>query len=59
VKDGQIAALLERDAETNILIQSLQTMLTPLLGRGTAAPPEERVHTYAADEGAGDNAPAA
>lgn len=32
VKDGQIAALLERDRETNILIQSLQTMLTPLLG---------------------------
>ena len=32
VKDGQIASLLERDRETNILIGKLQEMLTPLLG---------------------------
>ena len=34
VKDTQIAALLERDKETNYLVRGLQTMLTPLLGRG-------------------------
>lgn len=34
VKDTQIAALLERDKETNFLIRGLQTMLTPLLGTG-------------------------
>jgi hypothetical protein len=33
IKNGQIAALLERDRETNFLIRGLQTMLTPLLGR--------------------------
>jgi hypothetical protein len=33
VKDGQIASLLERDRETNVLIRGLQQMLTPLLGR--------------------------
>jgi hypothetical protein len=32
VKDGQIASLLERDRETNVLIRGLQEMLTPLLG---------------------------
>lgn len=32
IKNGQIAALLERDRETNFLIRGLQTMLTPLLG---------------------------
>jgi hypothetical protein len=32
VKDTQIASLLERDRETNILIRGLQEMLTPLLG---------------------------
>lgn len=31
-KDGQIAALLERDRETNILVRGLQQMLSPLLG---------------------------
>jgi len=31
-KDVQIAALLERDRETNILVGSLQKMLAPLLG---------------------------
>jgi hypothetical protein len=33
VKDTTIAALLERDRETNHLIAGLQKMLTPLLGR--------------------------
>jgi len=33
-KDTQIAALLERDKETNYLVRGLQTMLAPLLGRG-------------------------
>jgi hypothetical protein len=32
VKDTQIAALLERDHETNSLINGLQRMLAPLLG---------------------------
>ena len=32
VKDTQIAALLERDKETNYLVRGLQTMLAPLLG---------------------------
>ena len=31
-KDEQIAALLERDKETNFLVRGLQQMLTPLLG---------------------------
>ena len=31
-KDEQIAALLERDKETNFLVRGLQHMLTPLLG---------------------------
>jgi hypothetical protein len=34
VTDTQIAALLERDKETNYLVRGLQTMLAPLLGRG-------------------------
>ena len=38
VKDGQIAALLERDRETNLLINGLQRMLGPLL----SAPDGER-----------------
>jgi hypothetical protein len=33
-KDEQIAALLERDRETNFLVQGLQKMLSPLLGTG-------------------------
>lgn len=32
VKNEQIAALLERDRETNVLVGSLQRMLAPLLG---------------------------
>jgi hypothetical protein len=34
VKDTQIEALLERDKETNYIVRGLQTMLSPLLGRG-------------------------
>jgi phosphoribosylformylglycinamidine (FGAM) synthase-like enzyme len=41
VKDGQIASLLERDRETNILIRGLQEMLTPLLGAPRHDPPME------------------
>jgi hypothetical protein len=32
LKDEQIAAMLERDRETNFLVQGLQKMLTPFLG---------------------------
>lgn len=35
IKNEQIAALLERDRETNFLIRGLQTMLAPLLGRAS------------------------
>ena len=44
VKDTQIAALLERDKETNYLVRGLQTMLGPLLGRGSEPhkPPQAR-----------------
>jgi hypothetical protein len=48
VKDTQIAALLERDKETNYLVRGLQTMLAPLLGRGSNAE-----HRHQADEGPG------
>jgi len=43
VKDGQIASLLERDRETNILIRGLQEMLTPLLGAPRREPPSQGV----------------
>lgn len=48
VKDTTIAALLERDRETNILVGQLQKMLTPLLGRPDA-------HGNPQDAQAGDN----
>jgi hypothetical protein len=38
VKDNTIAALLERDRETNVLIAGLQKWLTPLLGRPDQPP---------------------
>jgi hypothetical protein len=45
VKDTQIAALLERDKETNFLIRGLQTMLSPLLGSGERRDsPEQRTN---------------
>jgi hypothetical protein len=40
-KDVQIAALLERDRETNILVGSLQKMLAPLLGSPRSEPRDE------------------
>lgn len=40
-KDQQIASLLERDKETNFLVQGLQKMLSPLLGYGRRSEPEE------------------
>jgi hypothetical protein len=44
VKDTQIAALLERDKETNYLVRGLQQMLAPLLGTGERRepPPDQR-----------------
>ena len=39
IKNEQIAALLERDRETNFLVRGLQTMLTPLLGGTKQSPP--------------------
>lgn len=42
VKDGQIKELTERARETNILIAGLQKMLTPLLGRPSAASDERQ-----------------
>lgn len=40
-KDGQIAALLERDKETNFLVKGLQQMLTPLLGNPRCEGPRD------------------
>lgn len=37
-KDQQIGALLERDRETNVLVRTLQQMLSPLLGGGNNPP---------------------
>ena|ERR1700730_14713810 len=45
VKDTQIAALLERDKETNFLIRGLQTMLAPLLGTGERRDPPDHEKT--------------
>ena len=50
VKDTQIAALLERDKETNYLVRGLQTMLAPLLGRGGNAARQQE-----GDQGAGND----
>lgn len=44
VKDKQIDQLLERDRETNMLVASLQRMLSPLLGSGQSH--EQRDTTY-------------
>jgi hypothetical protein len=55
VKDTQIAALLERDRETNYLVRGLQHMLAPLLGRGgEPTPPMPLAHHEPADEHMGD-----
>jgi hypothetical protein len=45
IKNGQIAALLERDRETNFLIRGLQTMFAPSL-----AAPTDKTDARAADE---------
>ncbi len=44
-KDVQIAALLERDRETNILVGSLQRMLAPLLGSPRREPRDDERQT--------------
>jgi hypothetical protein len=49
VKDTQIAALLERDKETNYLVRGLQTMLAPLLGRGGSGEPHPEDDQHAGD----------
>jgi hypothetical protein len=49
VKDTQIAALLERDKETNYLVRGLQTMLAPLLGRGGTGEPHPEGDQHAGD----------
>ncbi|MGJ0511183.1 hypothetical protein [Methylocystis sp.] len=55
VKDTQIAALLERDKETNYLVRGLQQMLAPLLSRGgEPTTPTPLAHHEAADERTGD-----
>lgn len=55
VKDTQIAALLERDKETNYLVRGLQQMLAPLLSRGgETTTPTPLAHHEAADERMGD-----
>ena len=41
IKNQQIAAMLERDRETNILFRGLQTMLAPLLGNGNSEPKDK------------------
>jgi hypothetical protein len=41
LKDQQIGAMLERDRETNILVQGLQKMLTPFLGSPRSEPSGE------------------
>ena len=45
IKNQQIASMLERDRETNILFRGLQTMLAPLLGTGTAEP-KDKIHSH-------------
>jgi hypothetical protein len=59
VKDEQIKGLSGLIEQSNLLTAGLHNLLTPLLGRGGTARSEERVHTYAPDEGIGDNGPAA
>jgi hypothetical protein len=46
IKNEQIAALLERDRETNFLVRGLQTMLAPLLG----APVEKQSKPRSSDQ---------
>lgn len=53
VKDEQIRGMGQHLEQSNILTAGLHKLLTPLLGRG--GPFEERVHTYAPNDEAGDN----
>lgn len=46
IKNGQIKDLTERSRETNHLIAGLQKMLTPLLGRPTAGPGDDRTYPH-------------
>jgi hypothetical protein len=58
VKDDQIKDLTERARETNYLIQGLQTMLAPLLGRPSTSAHANDGHTQddrRAPSGVGDN----
>ena len=55
VKDEQIRGMGQHLEQSNILTAGLHKLLTPLLGRNTAATSEERMHTYRPDDGAGDN----
>jgi hypothetical protein len=58
VKDEQIRGMGQHLEQSNILTAGLHKLLTPLLGRSSAATSEERVHTYTPGDGAGDNTPA-
>jgi hypothetical protein len=42
LKDAQMAAMLERDRETNFLVQGLQKMLAPLLGSPRTEPRDQK-----------------
>jgi hypothetical protein len=55
VKDEQIRGMAQHLDQSNALTGALHQLLTPLLGRGSSAPFEKRVHTYTPDGGAGDN----
>jgi hypothetical protein len=45
IKNQQIASMLERDRETNILFRGLQTMLAPLLGTGSSES-KDKAHSH-------------
>ena len=55
VKDRQIESMLERDHETNILIQGLQTSLTGVVRELPGARHDGREHFQHLDLGRGDN----
>lgn len=55
VKDRQIESMLERDHETNILIQGLQTSLTGVVRALPSARRDEREQFHHDVRGAGDN----
>ena len=55
VKDRQIESMLERDHETNILIQGLQTSLTGVVRALPGARQDEREQFHRQDRSRGDN----